>query len=486
MQQSQTLKIALVGEFNAGKTTLINAILNTQIFKVGILPTTMLPTQITYANINMLKIEDSCHNVSYHHVNQLEYYQHQFKQDDITVTSMTVMLDHPFLKEITLYDTPGFAATYEADQEKTKSILSTMDAIFWVISIEQLVTHQQLALIKTILPMFKGRSVCLMNKYDLLNDDDEIKKASHHIHQILKDDFDQFYLVSGYQTMKARSQDIHQINQIKEYIFDNKNQWLMKSQKYQIFVKENERIQKLNQEKSNIQKIQTNLDQLKIDLKTNLQNTNQALSNAYSEFINAYQILEKNIINSLFQNPEIYYVFLDFEYKKRVCLSFEQVKYADELLFETYENLLNQFLEQIKKIFSDEVEYRTRFYEKNIENQDFLKFIHHPSSKEKFNLSHFFELIHTEILAYHLTNQISFVSSDIYQCAYRIKVMELKRRDFSFEIVKEVFEDSTIFTNLHQKIYDDLQDINHKSNIQNELALNHIDQKIKDFISKLR
>lgn len=495
MQQSkQKLKLALIGDFNAGKTTLINAMLNTTIFETGILPKTKIPTQITYANLNLLKIEELDQNVIYHNTDQLKHYQHQSATEAASVASMTVMFNHPFLKDVILYDTPGFNATHVDDQEKTKSMLSAMDVIFWVISIEQLVTDQQLKLIKALTPMFKGRSVCLMNKYDLLNDGDEIKTATQHIHEMLKYDFDQFYMVSGYQAMKGRSQDVDQINQIKDYIFEKKDQWISKSQAYWISVNEEKRLQQLNLEKSKIKTIQKELHELKIDLKSNLQNTNQALNKAYLELTQAYQKLENTIISDLYKNPEIYYIVVEddgwfgssVDYKKRVCLSIDQVESSNELLFQKYENLFHQFLDQIQKIFSNELEYRNKFYEQNIEHQALLKFIHHPSSKEKFNLSHFFDLWHIAIKRYDLTVSISCESSNLEKCAYQIKVMELKRKHFSSSIVKETFDNATIFQALHQEIYDDLQELSEQSISQNEEEFNRIDQAINDFISNLK
>lgn len=136
--------IAFVGEFSAGKTSIVNRVLSQDQPDVALLPTsakatTAIPTYITggpgnsyhfVSADNTLKTirESTFKEVSKEILGQIEGVSS-------LITYFVMQYKNPFLDKISILDTPGFNSNDPKDAERTISVINECDALFWVVDV---------------------------------------------------------------------------------------------------------------------------------------------------------------------------------------------------------------------------------------------------------------------------------------------------------------------------------------------------------------
>lgn len=136
--------IAFVGEFSAGKTSIVNRVLSQDQPNVALLPTsakatTAIPTYITggpgnsyhfVSADNTLKTirESTFKEVSKEILGQIEGVSS-------LITYFVMQYKNPFLDKISILDTPGFNSNDPKDAERTISVINECDALFWVVDV---------------------------------------------------------------------------------------------------------------------------------------------------------------------------------------------------------------------------------------------------------------------------------------------------------------------------------------------------------------
>ncbi len=136
--------IAFVGEFSAGKTSIVNRILsqdNPNVLKlpVSTKATTAIPTYIsggegTFYNFvtpdNLLKniSEDTFKNVSKDVLDQI-------KGVSSMIQYFVMTYKNPTLNNLSILDTPGFNSNDKEDAERTIDVINECDALFWVFDV---------------------------------------------------------------------------------------------------------------------------------------------------------------------------------------------------------------------------------------------------------------------------------------------------------------------------------------------------------------
>lgn len=136
--------IAFVGEFSAGKTSIVNRVLSQDQPDVALLPTsakatTAIPTYITggpgnsyhfVSADNTLKTirESTFKEVSKDILGQIEGVSSLIKY-------FVMQYKNPYLDNISILDTPGFNSNDPEDAERTISVINECDALFWVVDV---------------------------------------------------------------------------------------------------------------------------------------------------------------------------------------------------------------------------------------------------------------------------------------------------------------------------------------------------------------
>lgn len=224
--------IAFVGEFSAGKTSIVNRILSQDDENVPRLPvsteaTTAIPTYIsggpsTYYNfVSPDHIQKSISEETFRRVNKEVLDEVKGVSSLIQYFVMTYKNEN--LNNLSILDTPGFNSTDKEDAERTISVINECDALFWVFDVNNgTVNRSSIELIKKHLkkPLF-----VVINKIDT-KAETEVNKVEQLIRKTLRDEglnVQQFIRFSG----KAKLDDI--MTPIKSVTHDKSHENFLES-----------------------------------------------------------------------------------------------------------------------------------------------------------------------------------------------------------------------------------------------------------------
>jgi len=151
--------LVIVGEFNAGKSSFINALLGDHLLKEGVTPTT--------TQINIIR---------YH-----EVHQETISDKNILVIGAPI----PLLKEISIVDTPGTNAIVRKHEEITSQFVPRSDLVLFVTSADRPLSESERAFLQQIRDWGK-KLVLVLNKVDLLQNDDEVRQVESFISENIR------------------------------------------------------------------------------------------------------------------------------------------------------------------------------------------------------------------------------------------------------------------------------------------------------------
>lgn len=135
--------LVVVGEFNSGKSSLLNALLGGDFLKEGVTPTT--------DRINLIG------------------YGPEPKLEPQTPELVHIQLPHPMLKDLRLVDTPGTNAILQHHQVLTERFLPRADLILFVTSADRPFTQSEADFLRLI-QAWGRKVVIIVNKIDLLRE----------------------------------------------------------------------------------------------------------------------------------------------------------------------------------------------------------------------------------------------------------------------------------------------------------------------------
>lgn len=134
--------VAFVGEFSAGKTSIVNRILSQDTPNVRLLPvsskaTTAIPTYISYNQAE--KIEFTTPNGELRRVENKQVFEKITKEtlEEVRVSSIIQYFINSYenenLKGLSILDTPGFSSNDAEDRRRTAEVIKETDVLFWVV-----------------------------------------------------------------------------------------------------------------------------------------------------------------------------------------------------------------------------------------------------------------------------------------------------------------------------------------------------------------
>jgi small GTP-binding protein len=141
-QLDELFLLVVVGEFNAGKTAFLNAMLGEKLLTEGVLPTT---SQI-----------------------QLLRHGERLSQETSAEDTLVVHLPVEWLREINLVDTPGTNAVIQRHQEITEHFVPRSDLVLFVTSADRPFSESERAFLERIRQWGK-KIVVVINKIDLID-----------------------------------------------------------------------------------------------------------------------------------------------------------------------------------------------------------------------------------------------------------------------------------------------------------------------------
>lgn len=154
LQIDDLFLLVVVGEFNSGKSSFINALMGTKILKEGVTPTTN--------RINIIRYDD--------------------QPKETVLDNNTLLINAPIalLKEISIVDTPGTNAIIREHEVITNQFIPRSDMVLFVTSSDRPLSESERNFLQSIRDWGK-KLVIVLNKIDLLQNDEEIDQVSKFI-----------------------------------------------------------------------------------------------------------------------------------------------------------------------------------------------------------------------------------------------------------------------------------------------------------------
>ncbi|MFN8482019.1 MAG: dynamin family protein [Anaerolineae bacterium] len=148
-QLDELFLLVIAGEFNSGKSALINALLGERYLAEGVTPTTAEINILRYGEKGQQRVERGVRIVSY---------------------------PAPFLQEINLVDTPGTNAVLREHEEITREFVPRSDLVLFVTSADRPFTESERAFLSAIKDWGK-KIVLVVNKIDIFETPEEQDQA---------------------------------------------------------------------------------------------------------------------------------------------------------------------------------------------------------------------------------------------------------------------------------------------------------------------
>lgn len=170
------ITIAFVGEYSAGKTSIVNRILSQDNPNIPLLPvstkaTTAIPTYISgsdnvaftdYQFVTPTNVQKRIKEETFKKVNKEVL--NQVKGVSNLIQYFVMTYNNPNLRNLSILDTPGFSSTDKEDAERTIEVINECDALFWVFDVNAgAVNRSSIQLIKDNL---KKPLYVVINKVD--------------------------------------------------------------------------------------------------------------------------------------------------------------------------------------------------------------------------------------------------------------------------------------------------------------------------------
>ncbi|MBC5606723.1 dynamin family protein [Bacteroides difficilis] len=186
--------IAFVGEFSAGKTSIVNRILSQDDPNVPLLPvsakaTTAIPTYISggestrYSFVTPDNVQKTISEETFRRVNKEVL--DEIKGVSSLIQYFVMTYRNRNLDRLSILDTPGFSSNDSEDAQRTIDVINECDALFWVFDVNSgTVNKSSIQLIKKNL---KKPLYVVINKVDT-KPDTEVNKVEQLIRKTLRDE----------------------------------------------------------------------------------------------------------------------------------------------------------------------------------------------------------------------------------------------------------------------------------------------------------
>lgn len=171
--------IAFVGPFSSGKSSLINALLGSDLLRVGITPTTDKITIVRYGESN--------------------------RSLQGAGEALTIFQPLPLLEKVSLVDTPGLESVFRQHEQTTRRFLHRADMVFLVMLATQVMTQSNVQYMQ-LFKEYGQKVILVVNQADLLSEE-EREKVRQYVSDQARDRagfMPQVWLVSAKQGMEAQ------------------------------------------------------------------------------------------------------------------------------------------------------------------------------------------------------------------------------------------------------------------------------------------
>lgn len=169
------ITLVVLGEFNHGKSTVVNALLGQEVLPMGITPTTAVITHLVHGEAHKARVKPAMDGEIYDiEINDVEGVVKHVEEASIEPEYVEISHPNPFLDNgLVLVDTPGVNDISRQKVEITYGYLPRADVILYVLDATQVLKKSEVTFIKDrLLKANRDRIIFILGKIDALSDAD--------------------------------------------------------------------------------------------------------------------------------------------------------------------------------------------------------------------------------------------------------------------------------------------------------------------------
>lgn len=224
----QKLKLVVLGEVKAGKSTLVNALVHKEVSYTNVLEATANILEIKYSEKDEIVIKrrnkpdiilnslEELNDIITPNANNQEFFSN--------ISKITVSTNTERLKEITIVDTPGLNTVTLTNEERTENYIMNADVILWVLNAHHLGQSDVNEKIEEVLEYGKP-IICVLNRVDEIGDNPQ--ELIEYVDNEMGYMFSQVFAVSAKEAWEGYNKN--NISKVKHSNIDTLYEYLVKS-----------------------------------------------------------------------------------------------------------------------------------------------------------------------------------------------------------------------------------------------------------------
>lgn len=172
--RGNVFNLVVLGQFKRGKTTLINALLESEILPTAVVPLTSIATILKYGETLNVKVYFNDGRVTEIDAASLSQYvtERGNPRNEKDVQEVIIAYPSSYLKDgVRLIDTPGVGSVYEHNTDVAYRYLPKSDAALFLLSVDQPLSKAELDFLKDVRE-YSNRIFFLLSKADYFSDPD--------------------------------------------------------------------------------------------------------------------------------------------------------------------------------------------------------------------------------------------------------------------------------------------------------------------------
>jgi GTP-binding protein EngB required for normal cell division len=171
------LRVAVLGQFKRGKSTLLNALLGAPVLPTGVTPVTAIPTfiksgpkaaaRITFKDGKeplLTSVEGEIPGVLERYISEVKNPHNRLNIESVEIEVRSEFLDHG----IVLIDTPGVGSTFLHNTRAAEAVLTECDAAVFIVSADPPITEVEVTYLSKVQELIP-KIFFALNKVDLLD-----------------------------------------------------------------------------------------------------------------------------------------------------------------------------------------------------------------------------------------------------------------------------------------------------------------------------
>ncbi|MGM0520315.1 MAG: dynamin family protein [Campylobacterota bacterium] len=214
------MEIAITGQFSAGKSTFLNALLSRNILPTGITPVTSKVNFINYGEEYKLKITYYSGANEYAPIEAIAEFTDQRQDEMNDIKYLTLYAPMEILKDISFVDTPGLNSQSQSDTDTTRKVLRDVGGIIWLTLIDNAGKQSEAEVLEEYMEHFRDKTLCVLNQKDKFKEE-QIQRTTQYIESKFDKYFEKVVPISAKMALDSRQQQ-------KDILIDNKVELILK------------------------------------------------------------------------------------------------------------------------------------------------------------------------------------------------------------------------------------------------------------------